>query len=312
MGNHNENAAVQNQPEQNQQLIQNQDPIDVSLLVEQPSFKKVFAIKNPIYLKKETLTLQKDSTNKNLFYLEFFYDSLCDFNLYINFDVTKNPKCKKSLLPGGEYTPSYLPSKNFEEMTIKFEKLQKGQNVQFLDKKASIDIDFFAQHKAVDEPSTFDIAIEMIPILEGDDSGNEIVFVTLCKLVTEENEAHNHKIKPEQQRLKTQNMWIDMYDVFNCALDTGECLICCSALRNTIFLPCNHSCTCNSCAHSLRMRNNPCPICKNDIDDLLILETEEEKKEPVAEEAAINSNSVRNSEHVPDDSENNNIISNDS
>ena len=71
MGNHNGNAAVQNQPEQNQQLIQNQDPVDVSLLVEQPSFKKVFAIKNPIYLKKETLVLQRDSTNKNLFYIEF-------------------------------------------------------------------------------------------------------------------------------------------------------------------------------------------------------------------------------------------------
>ena len=53
MGNHNANAVAPNQPDQNQQLIQNQDPVDVSLLVEQPSFKKVFAIKNPIYLKKD-------------------------------------------------------------------------------------------------------------------------------------------------------------------------------------------------------------------------------------------------------------------
>ena len=84
MGNHNANAVAPNQHDQNQQLIQNQDPVDVSLLVEQPSFKKVFAIKNPIYLKKETLTIQKDSENKNKFYIEFFYDSLCNFNLYIN------------------------------------------------------------------------------------------------------------------------------------------------------------------------------------------------------------------------------------
>ena len=304
MGNHNANAVAPNQPDQNQQLIQNQDPVDVSLLVEQPSFKKVFAIKNPIYLKKETLTIQKDSENKNKFYIEFFYDSLCNFNLYINFNVAKNQKCKRSLLPSGEYTPSYSPSKDFENSTIKLENLEKGQNVHFLDKLASFDIEFLMQHRT-DEANTFDIAIEMIPILEGDQSGNEIVFVTLCKIVTEENEAHNHKIKAELQRLKTQNMWIDMYDVFNCALDTGECLICCSALRNTIFLPCKHSCTCNSCAHSLRMRNNPCPICKNDIDDLLILETEDDKK-------AIEPENVPQVEQGPEAQIDNNIVANDS
>ena len=100
-------------------------------------------------------------------------------------------------------------------------------------------------------------------------------------------------------------MWIDMYDVFNCALDTGECLICCSALRNTIFLPCKHSCTCNSCAHSLRMRNNPCPICKNDIDDLLILETEDDKK-------AIEPENVPQVEQGPEAQIDNNIVANDS
>ena len=55
----------------------------------------------------------------------------------------------------------------------------------------------------------FDIAIEMKPILEENQIWNEIVFVTIW-IVTEDNDAHNHKIKPELQRLKTQNMWIDM------------------------------------------------------------------------------------------------------
>ena len=73
-------------------------------------------------------------------------------------------------------------------------------------------------------------------------------------------------------------MWLDIHDVYNSSLDTGECLICCSAYRNTVFLPCNHSCTCNTCAHSLKMRNNPCPICKNQIKDLLILEVDEKVK----------------------------------
>ena len=45
----------------------------------------------------------------------------------------------------------------------------------------------------------------------------------------------------------------------------NECEICCTFKRNTIFLPCKHSYACSSCAHSLRMRNNPCPIFRNGI-----------------------------------------------
>ena len=105
---------------------------------------------------------------------------------------------------------------------------------------------------------------------------NKVIFVSLCKISQEDNQLHNYVIHCELQRLKTFSMWIDLHDVFNCALESGECLICCSNIRNTIFLPCKHSCTCNNCAHSLRMRNNPCPICKNNIDDLLIIETEDD------------------------------------
>ena len=74
-------------------------------------------------------------------------------------------------------------------------------------------------------------------------------------------------------------MWIDLHDIYNSSLERGECLICCSISTNTIFLPCNHACTCNSCAHSLKMRNSPCPICKKQINDIVILEVDEKLKE---------------------------------
>ena len=66
---------------------------------------------------------------------------------------------------------------------------------------------------------------------------------------------------------------------------SGECLLCYTNPRNTIYLPCKHSCCCKNCSHNLRMRNFPCPMCKNskiffiyknlDINDILILEYED-------------------------------------
>ena len=88
----------------------------------------------------------------------------------------------------------------------------------------------------------------------------KVISITLCRLIQEPNLV---RIKADAQKLKTLNMWLDVHDVFNSALDSGECLICCSNTRNTLFLPCKHSCCCSTCSHSLRIRNNPCPICKN-------------------------------------------------
>lgn len=83
----NENNAA-GQIDQNQQLIQGND-LDISLIIDPPSIKNVFAVKNPIYLHKETLVIEKDSENKNIYYIKFNYDSLCYFNLFINFNVKK-------------------------------------------------------------------------------------------------------------------------------------------------------------------------------------------------------------------------------
>ncbi len=103
-------------------------------------------------------------------------------------------------------------------------------------------------------------------------------------------------------------MWIDIHDIYNSSLDNGECLICCTNLRNTIFLPCYHACTCNTCAHSLKMRNNPCPICKNPIKDLLILEVDEKVNNiNLNLDIKDDKNELQNSEGI-DVKDNNNIM----
>ena len=283
-----------------------------------PSLKKIYAVQNPFYIKKNSLSLEKDAGPANLFYIKFNYDSQVDFNCYINFDVSMNPS--KPLIPkeinnSDNYVLSFSPSANFVSKSIVIKNLPKGENMEFFESAAAIDIDYFKANKSVNENNRekkYDISIEFVPInVENDNlySQNEIVFVSLFNLEQNEIENHHHSLKMELQKLKTFGMWIDLYDIFNSSLENGECLICCSALRNTIFLPCRHACTCDTCAHSLKMRNNPCPICKKTINDLLILDIDEQKPN-------INLNEIMEKNEINEDNilindKNNNIIIND-
>ncbi len=223
--------------------------IKANLLIDQPKIKKTFAIKNPVFLKRNTISLDRDSTNRNIHYIQFNYDALLDFELNIYFNAKKNLDDKA--------INSYISGNNFHPMNIS---CLKGHNIRFTDRSIFIDIDHFNSNKEnIDD--CIDIVIELISVPP---RGDRIISITTCKLIEEKNgNIVLYRIKPESQRLKTMNMWLEVHDVFNSALDSGECLICCSNIRNTLFLPCKHSCCCSSCSHSLRIRNNPCPICKN-------------------------------------------------
>ena len=290
MGNRNanENEEEDNHPNGNneQVLIQNNNNNNNNInKIEAPSVKKIFAVKNPFSIRKTTISLEKDAGPTNQYYIKFNYDSLVNFNCYINFEVTKNnakPLLPKETVNSDNYILAYNPSINFTSKSIAIKNLPKGENMEFFEKEAVIDIDYFKKNiseKNDNKEKVYDLSIELVPIFEEytdeKDKTNEVVFVSLCTLEQEEIGKHPHSIKIEAQKLKTYGMWIDLHDIFNSSLDNGECLICCTALRNTIFLPCRHACTCNTCAHSLKMRNSPCPICKNTIKDLLILEVDE-------------------------------------
>ncbi len=281
--------------------------------IDPPSVKRVCAVRNPFFIKKTSLSLEKDAGPSNIYYIKFNYTSLVNFNCYINFEVSKNPT--KPLVPkdisnSDNYILSYIPSDKFVSKSIVIKDLPKGDNMEFLEKEAVIDIDYFKENKLEsintneqNKNKIYDVSIELVPIFdETENNKNEVVFVSLCTLETDEIERHPHSLKIELQRLKTFGMWIDIHDIYNSSLDNGECLICCSNLRNTIFLPCRHACTCNTCAHSLKMRNSPCPICKNAIKDLLILDVEEKSNNIIDE--------GKNEIKIDVNEKNNNILNN--
>ena len=262
-----------NEVEDDKETITIEASMDTLYIKELSYDEQLPHIKNPILLLKETLTLELDSISRNKYYIKFNYDSLLNFNCFISFKVSKN-KSKKNLsklvnISPEKYELSYISNSNIN--TKIFKDLPKGKNVQFLDEKAFIDIDEFNKERKGDNKKEFDISIEMVPILDknSDDfkNKNEIVFVNLCNLV-----VHNghYEIRTMKQEFKSLGLWFNLYDVFDSS-NEGICLICYNKKCNTIILPCKHSFACVLCANHIKQNEKRCPICKNEVDDVIII-----------------------------------------
>ena len=262
-----------NEVEDDKETITIEASMDTLYIKELSYDEQLPHIKNPILLLKETLTLELDSISRNKYYIKFNYDSLLNFNCFISFKVSKN-KSKKNLsklvnISPEKYELSYISNSNIN--TKIFKDLPKGKNVLFLDEKAFIDIDEFNKERKGDNKKEFDISIEMVPILDknSDDfkNKNEIVFVNLCNLV-----VHNghYEIKTMKQEFKSLGLWFNLYDVFDSS-NNGICLICYNKKCNTIILPCKHSFACVLCANHIKQNEKRCPICKNEVDDVIII-----------------------------------------
>ncbi len=109
----------------------------------------------------------------------------------------------------------------------------------------------------------------------------------------------SYETRLTRQKVLLSEYEIDMFEIFGqphnmmiCELDTNlstssffsynnvdlpgynrECVVCLSQRRDTLFLPCRHMCLCLSCAESLCMHSDKCPICRQGMvnDCMLIL-----------------------------------------
>ena len=287
---------------------QNLIPIEEQnqIVQERAISKKILSIRLPCNLDKKTLSLEQDSISPDKFFIKFNYDSLFDLDCYINFNVSEKSDIS---LKNTNYKLSYSPSENFVEKGFYQKELKNGENKEFYNKEAFIDIRNYYEEKNENQNS-FDICIEFVPLFPPGSpeisDNNEIVFVTLCNFERHQEE-NTYMIKCIKQRIKTHKIWIDLYDIFDTSMDGGLCLICCSEKRNTIFLPCKHACCCNKCGSEIKYRFKPCPICKTPIDDLLIVNSDEKKIKIENEEDNINNENFEN-DGLINTGKNNNMI----
>ena len=270
----NDDNRIENQIDEDEEEVKVETSID-TLYIKEISFdQQIDHIRNPVLLLKESLTLEKDSLNMKKYYIKFNYDSLLNFNCFINFKVKKN-KSKKYFsnlinISPERYELAYKPVSGILNSIIT-KNLSKGENVEFFEENAFIDIDEFNKENKDDNKKEFDVSIEMVPILEKDSNDyknkNEIVFVNLCNLF-----VHNghYEIKTMKQELKSFGLWFNLYDVFDSS-NNGICLICYNKKCNTIVIPCNHSFACVLCANHIKQNEKKCPICKNEVKDIFII-----------------------------------------
>ena len=325
MGNRNMNPLQNNNLNINgegneQNLIQEEQN---QIIQERATTKKVLAVRLPVYLKKQTLQLQQDAVFQEKCYIQFRYDSLVNLDCYINFNVTQKTSNHNIHNNDKNHKLSYSPSLNLTHKSIYAPNLPSGENVEFFNKDAFIDLNYYFTNKT-ESAQSYDVSIEFVPKFPPGSpelsDNNEIIFVTLCNF--EKHKLDNkYEIKCVLQRLRTHGMWIDFHDIFDSSLDNGLCLICCSVIRNTVFLPCKHAACCDKCGSEIKLRFKPCPICKTPIDDLLIIDSDEKKyegdfldddDEPVDDFKNDNDeNILAPGIHIINENENNNIIVND-
>lgn len=77
-----------------------------------------------------------------------------------------------------------------------------------------------------------------------------------------------------KQKIHVSHYGYIVNEVFG--LDEGkDCLICMSAPKNTILLPCRHICLCSECSMALRLQTNKCPVCRAKVESLLRIEKDD-------------------------------------
>ena len=142
MGNHSDgnNADLIEDPDQ---LIEGNDNAGQQNN-NSPQIKTIIKIKNPFYLLKETIHLEKDSI-KNIYYIKFLYDSLINFDCYINFNVRKNTE-RKNLKQNDDYELCYIPTDKFVEKNIVIKNMPKGRKKEFFEENAVLDFDYLEQN----------------------------------------------------------------------------------------------------------------------------------------------------------------------
>ena len=213
---------------------------------------KTQAIKNPLQLDRNSIKLEKDAFNPNIYYISFIYST--DREIYANFYYNS------SFDAGAKDNIFYHPTQSFKNDIIRLT-LEPGINKTCMDKLLILNIDYFFKYKIYDKNLT-DFIIELYSL---DRNRNvECILSTFCKVFNKPREG-KFEMKSVCQKYKVQNSeWYNLQDIFGLSSEENLCEICYDAKKNTFFEPCKHSFACKDCAITLIIKSGKCPVCRND------------------------------------------------
>ena len=233
--------------------------VDVKKIADQQEKRNTTAYQNPIKLDRNSIKLEQDAYEHNIFYITFEYtcDRTCYANFYFNAEFTPNNN-----------TSMFTPSEPFKNKIINIW-FPAGNKSKFQDPSLKIDVDYFLNNRVYDK-KLVDLIIELY-VMDDSKQFAECILATFCGITFKPN-TNDFKLKYLCQKVKVKgSQWYDIEDVYGLTSEDNLCEICCTNPRNTFFLPCKHSYTCQECAILIRSKNDKCPICRQSIKDSIVL-----------------------------------------
>jgi len=117
---------------------------------------------------------------------------------------------------------------------------------------------------------------------EKDTSAQNKPTMGMDKLETATDASFTLKYKYQKQKLLYNNQIMDLNDIYgidNSAANLAdesqkECVVCYTATKDTVVLPCRHMCLCIDCSQIVRMQTNKCPICRTQVSSFLHIKYE--------------------------------------
>ena len=233
--------------------------VSVQQLSKQQEKLNTTAYQNPIKIDRNSIKLEKDAYDPHLFYITFEYSCVCTIyaNFYFNAEFT--PNNNESM---------FTPSPPFQNGTIRIW-LPPGENKKYQDPSLKVNVNDFLKNKVYGR-KYFDLIMELY-VMDNERKNIECILATFCSLIFKPG-TDDFKLKYLCQKVKVRNtQWYDLEDVFGLTTDEKLCEICYTNPRNTFFLPCKHSYTCQDCAILIRTKDDRCPICRQKIADSVVL-----------------------------------------
>ena len=255
---------------------------NIKQLSEQQEKLNTTAFQNPIKIARNSITLEQDAYNRSFYYISLEYT--CDRTVYANiyFNTEFNPSNKD--------TP-FIPSPPFINKTINI-CFQAGQNVKFQDPNLKMDMEYFIRNRVYDK-KLIDLILELY-VMDENRQFIECTLATFCS-ITFKPGTYDYKIKYLYQKVKVRgSQWYHIEDIYGLTTEDNLCSICCVNPRNTFFLPCKHSYTCQECAILIRAKDDKCPICREKISDSVILKNVNANPENMNENEDNNFNGNNN------------------
>lgn len=235
------------------------------------NIQKISVVRNSINLRRRSLRLIHHKDNIHL--INFVFDCLCDVEISISFCCLEQTDEEKKTY----YTPTKYDT---------FQKVfpSKVNSIYQSDPETGIDFKRIDINDLKWKPNNEN----MVPILITLKAlGTEISQIQFTLAFLQENNINEgsptinrepYKLVIYRQKIQLGNRIFEMKEIYgieklkeidvdpvNNYLSGRECVICLSAERNTVVLPCRHMCLCNMCTHIVRRHNTKCPICRQTV-----------------------------------------------